>query len=69
MKVDLLDILVCPECKNELNPEVFAKEADGEIVDGLLICRQPQHWYAVVSGIPRMFAGSYKAVEGGRVKP
>ncbi len=37
MRHDLIDILVCPLCKNQLQLTV-QKEADAEVLDGNLHC-------------------------------
>jgi SAM-dependent methyltransferase len=61
MKRDLLDILVCPECKSKLQLEV--QEEDGEIITGLLSC-EAQHEYPITRGVPRFvdadqYAGTF----------
>ena len=51
MKRDFLDILICPECKSELELEVHTEE-DGEIMTGVLRS-SGGHEYRIVGGVPR----------------
>ena len=52
MKKKLLDILVCPECKTSLNLN-GAKEKNGEIFEGSLICEKCNSSYPIIKYIPR----------------
>ena len=51
MKRDLMEILVCPVCKGEL--ELGVEEENGEeIVTGSLYCRKCNQHYPIVDTIP-----------------
>lgn len=53
MKRDLMDILVCPVCKGELELKV-AKEEDDEIVEGALYCKECDETYPIEDSIPNL---------------
>ena len=53
MRRNLMDILVCPECKGELKL-VVSVEQDGEIVEGSLSCRVCDIAYPIEDTIPNM---------------
>jgi uncharacterized protein YbaR (Trm112 family) len=53
MRHDLMEILVCPLCKGDLQLTVDKEEAD-EIVDGKLECSQCNETYPIEDGIPNM---------------
>lgn len=57
MRVRLLDLLCCPDCRKELQLLNFA-EVDGEITDGVLFCEN-EHFFPIVGGIPRMLSNSF----------
>jgi len=51
MRPELLDLLACPECGGELAAE--GAEAEGELQEGMLRCRECGAVMPVVSGVPR----------------
>ena len=53
MKKDLLDILVCPVCKTELELTV-TEENEKEVVTGTLVCKQCRHAYSIEDTIPNL---------------
>jgi uncharacterized protein YbaR (Trm112 family) len=53
VKKDLMDILVCPMCKGDLELTV-EEEADEEIVRGRLLCKGCGEVYPIDDGIPNM---------------
>ena len=53
MKKELMDILVCPVCKGELELSV-EKEDEQEIVAGSLHCRKCDVSYPIVDTIPNL---------------
>jgi uncharacterized protein YbaR (Trm112 family) len=53
MKRELMDILVCPVCKGELQLTV-AEENQEEIVSGSLHCSQCRVDYPIVDAIPNL---------------
>ncbi len=53
MKFELLNYLVCPECKSSF--EIDVKEANnGEIMEGKLLCGKCKLSFAIKNGIPRI---------------
>ncbi|HNO65818.1 MAG TPA: methytransferase partner Trm112 [Tepidiformaceae bacterium] len=53
MQQQLMDILICPMCKGDLELKV-EKEQDGEIVTGTIICKACRERYPIEDGIPNM---------------
>ncbi|HZQ37839.1 MAG TPA: methytransferase partner Trm112 [Dehalococcoidia bacterium] len=53
MKPDLMEILVCPVCKGELQLTVD-EERDGEIVSGSLFCARCNERYPIEDTIPNL---------------
>ncbi|MDD4874354.1 MAG: methytransferase partner Trm112 [Dehalococcoidales bacterium] len=53
MKQELIDILVCPLCKNQLKLEVNEKDKE-EIVNGVLLCRKCDITYPITDTIPNL---------------
>jgi uncharacterized protein YbaR (Trm112 family) len=53
MRQDLMEILVCPLCKGELQLTVDKEEGE-EIVDGKLVCSQCGETYPIEDGIPNL---------------
>ena len=53
MRRNLMDILVCPECKGELNL-IVSVEQDDEIVEGSLSCSVCDIAYPIEDTIPNM---------------
>lgn len=56
MKEKLLDILVCPDCKNNFKLTVFFRK-DEEVIDGLLNC-QCGNYFPIINGIPRILSSA-----------
>ena len=59
MRRSLMDILVCPECKGELNLEVKVEQGD-EIVEGSLTCHACDETYPIEDTIPNMLPPSLR---------
>ncbi len=53
MKQELMDILVCPVCKRELELSV-EEENEQEIVTGSLYCPKCNEHYPIVDAIPNL---------------
>jgi uncharacterized protein YbaR (Trm112 family) len=53
MKKELMDIIVCPVCKGELELTI-SEEKDGEIVSGTLTCRKCNVIYPIEDTIPNL---------------
>jgi SAM-dependent methyltransferase/uncharacterized protein YbaR (Trm112 family) len=62
MKSRLLEFLVCPACKGQLNLEIFEDSYTfdfREILSGLMTCRCGE-WYPIIKGVPRMLRSELK---------
>jgi uncharacterized protein len=53
MRHDLMEIIVCPLCKGDLQLTVDREESD-EILDGKLVCSQCNETYPIEDGIPNL---------------
>lgn len=53
MKKELMEILVCPVCKGELQLNVVEENKE-EIVTGSLYCQKCHHSYPIVDTIPNL---------------
>ncbi len=53
MKKDLMDILVCPMCKGELQLSI-EEENENEVVTGTLYCSKCDVRYPIVDTIPNL---------------
>ncbi len=53
MKPELLDILICPECKGKLELSVTEKDGE-EIIEGTLTCQSCSEVYPIRDAIPNM---------------
>lgn len=54
MDEDLMEILVCPVCKGELELRVGERAEDGEILSGSLYCGACDFAYRIEDGIPNL---------------
>ena len=59
MRRKLMDILVCPMCKGELNLKITV-ERDDEIVEGTLTCKACNEIYPIENTIPNMLPPSLR---------
>ena len=59
MRRQLMDILVCPECRSELSLSV-TEERDEEIVSGSLKCQSCGETYPIEDTIPNMLPPSLR---------
>jgi uncharacterized protein YbaR (Trm112 family) len=53
MNRELMEILVCPVCKGELELRVEAEEGD-EVVQGALLCARCAETYPIQDSIPNL---------------
>ena len=53
MRLDLMDVLVCPVCKGSLVLTV-SKENEEEIIEGSLRCDSCDHTYQIEDTIPNL---------------
>ena len=59
MRRKLMDILVCPMCKGDLNLKVTV-ERENEIVEGTLTCKACNEIYPIEETIPNMLPPSLR---------
>lgn len=58
MNEQVLKLIVCPECKQDLRIQVFKRDADGKVIDGILRCSGCNKAYPIIKGIPRLLPGA-----------
>ena len=62
MRADLMEILVCPVCKGELEFTVTKKDAkSGDIIEGGLHCPPCAETYPISGGIPDLLPPDQRA--------
>lgn len=59
MKKELMEILVCPMCRSELDLRVTEREGE-EIVEGVLTCTECGETYPIQNTIPNMLPPSLR---------
>ncbi len=59
MKMELMEILVCPMCRGELDLSI-TKEDGEEIVEGTLTCTGCSEIYPITNTIPNMLPPSLR---------
>lgn len=59
MKKELMDILVCPMCRSELDLRITEQEGE-EIVEGVLTCTECGETYPIQNTIPNMLPPSLR---------
>ena len=57
--MELMEILVCPMCRGELDLKITNQEGD-EIVEGVLTCTECGETYPIVNTIPNMLPPSLR---------
>ena len=53
MRLDLMEILVCPMCRSDLDLEISVQN-DDEIVEGTLTCKECGEVFPIEDTIPNM---------------
>ena len=53
MKKDIMEILVCPICKGDLDLKI-SHEDKGEVITGELCCPNCSQHYSIEDGIPNL---------------
>ena len=62
MRPDLMEILVCPICKGQIELTVSEQDGDsGEIVEGTLHCPRCTETYPITGGIPDLLPPDQRA--------
>ena len=49
-----MDILACPICKGDLELNIEEEDENGEVVRGILYCRNCDERYPIEDGIPNL---------------
>jgi len=57
--MELMEILVCPTCRGNLDLSITKQEGD-EIVEGVLTCTECGETYPIVNTIPNMLPPSLR---------
>jgi SAM-dependent methyltransferase len=67
MRTALLEHLCCPKCKCGFEVHVL-EEAEDQISEGLLRCKNEQHLYPIVRSVPRILSAAFKQESEFRIK-
>ncbi len=59
MKMQLMEILVCPMCRSSLDLSITKQEGE-EIVEGVLTCTECAEIYPITNTIPNMLPPSLR---------
>lgn len=57
--MELMDILVCPMCRSQLDLNITNQEED-EIIEGVLTCTECGEIYSIENTIPNMLPPSLR---------
>lgn len=60
MKPSLLNKLACPMDKQDLALNIFVKDTEGNIIEGLLHCKHCKRYYPIIYGLPIMSPDEYR---------
>lgn len=60
MRASLLEKLCCPQDKHDLELQIFAKEDNGDILEGLFTCPECKRYYPIIYSIPIMTPDEYR---------
>ncbi len=63
MKIDLMEILACPICKNENLKLIVIKKTDEEVEIGLITCTECSRFYPIKKTIPIMLPDDLRDLE------
>jgi len=63
MKLKTIEKLCCPFDKQDLNLQVFTKDIDENIIEGILTCNTCQRKYPIVYGVPIMSPDEYRQIQ------
>ncbi len=60
MRTSFIEKLCCPQDKHELELQIFEKDANGNILEGLFTCPECKRYYPIIYGIPIMTPDEYR---------
>jgi len=60
MKRRLLELIVCPHCREEFSLDFFSGEKSGEIKEGRLLCEGCGRLFPIIGGVPRLLPDPLK---------
>lgn len=60
MKPSLINKLACPMDKQDLILKIFLKNTEGDIIEGMLHCRQCGRDYPIIYGLPILSPDEYR---------
>jgi uncharacterized protein YbaR (Trm112 family) len=68
VKLNALNVLVCPACKSPLRLTTEEEEDRGEVVSGQLQCAECSSEYPILRGVPRFVAMDSHADSDGPIR-
>ena len=62
MRIKTIEKLCCPFDKHDLSLQVFVKDLDQNILEGILTCCNCKRSYPIVHGVPIMAPDEYRQI-------
>lgn len=63
MRLKTIEKLCCPFDKKDLDLQIFAKDLEQNIIEGLLSCDHCQRKYPIIYGVPIMAPDEYRQIK------
>ncbi|WP_316799626.1 Trm112 family protein [Pedobacter frigidisoli] len=63
MRTKTIEKLCCPFDKKDLNLDIFVKDIDSNVLEGVLTCMECKRKYPIVHGVPIMSPDEYRQIE------
>lgn len=63
MTPELIAKLCCPFDKHDLDLNIFTRDTDNKIIEGMLVCKHCRRYYPIVYGVPIMSPDEYREQE------
>lgn len=60
MRTSFIEKLCCHQDKHELELQIFEKDENGDILEGLFTCPECKRYYPIIYGIPIMTPDEYR---------
>ena len=63
MRIKTIEKLCCPFDKKDLKLDIFVKDMDLNVLEGILTCEECKRKYPIVHGVPIMSPDEYRQIE------
>jgi uncharacterized protein YbaR (Trm112 family) len=62
MKLQTIEKLCCPFDKQDLQLQIFTRDLEDNIIEGILGCKTCQRKYPIIYGVPIMVPDEYRQI-------